>query len=48
MTRIPTHSIEDASYFLNYAGTERDIPAGAPGLGPAGAGPPAATSGAGS
>jgi hypothetical protein len=47
MTRIPTHSIEDApeasrpafaclaltvftSYFLNYAATEPDIPAGLP------------------
>jgi hypothetical protein len=64
VTRIPSHSIEDApqaaeafvylgltvftSYFLNYAGTELDIPAGAPGSGPADAGPPATTSGAGS
>jgi hypothetical protein len=73
MTRIPSHSIEDApqaarsllaemvgsefaylgptvftSYFLNYAGTELDIPAGAPGFGPVDAGPPATTSGAGS
>ena len=36
------------SYFLNYAGTELDIPAGAPGSGPADAGPPAPASGAGS
>src|SRR5712692_7523871 len=36
------------SYFLNYAGTELDIPAGAPAFGPADAGPPATTSGAGS
>jgi alkylhydroperoxidase family enzyme len=36
------------SYFLNYAGTELDIPASVPGLGPADAGPPATTSGAGS
>ena len=36
------------SYFLNYAETELDIPAGAPGSGPAGAGPPAPASGAGS
>jgi hypothetical protein len=36
------------SYFLNYAGTELDIPAGAPGVGPADDSPPAATSGAGS
>ncbi len=36
------------SYFLNYAGTELDIPEGAPGAGPAGTGHPAAGSGAGS
>jgi hypothetical protein len=36
------------SYFLNYAETELDVPAGPPGFGPAGAGPPATTSGAGS
>ena len=36
------------SYFLNYAGTELDIPAAAPGFGPADAGPPATASGAGS
>jgi alkylhydroperoxidase family enzyme len=36
------------SYFLNYAGTELDIPAGAPGFGPAGIGREAAASGAGS
>jgi alkylhydroperoxidase family enzyme len=36
------------SYFINYAGTELDIPASVPGLGPADAGPPATTSGAGS
>jgi alkylhydroperoxidase family enzyme len=36
------------SYFLNYAGTELDIPASVPGLGPADGGPPATTSGAGS
>ncbi len=36
------------SYFLNFAGTELDIPAGKPGLGPAGAGQPATASGAGS
>jgi alkylhydroperoxidase family enzyme len=36
------------SYFLNYAGTELDIPAGVPGSGPADAGPPAPASGAGS
>jgi alkylhydroperoxidase family enzyme len=36
------------SYFLNYARTERDIPAGALGLGPADAGRPAATGDAGS
>jgi alkylhydroperoxidase family enzyme len=35
------------SYFLNYAGTELDIPESAPGVGPADAGPPT-TSGAGS
>src|SRR5712692_7844685 len=34
------------SYFLNYAGTELDIPTGVPGSGPAGAGQPAATTGA--
>ena len=36
------------SYFLNYAGTELDIPASVPGLGPADAGAPATSSGAGS
>jgi alkylhydroperoxidase family enzyme len=36
------------SYFLNYAETELDIPAGAPGSGPGDAGPPAHASGAGS
>ncbi len=36
------------SYFLNYAGTELDIPADAPGSGPADAAPPATTSGVGS
>src|SRR5690242_11502181 len=36
------------SYFLNYAGTELDIPADAPGFGPGDAPPPATTSGAGS
>ncbi len=35
------------SYFLNYAGTELDIPASAPWLGLADAGPSATTSGAG-
>jgi hypothetical protein len=36
------------SYFLNYAGTELDIPGGAPGVRPADADPPPTTSGAGS
>jgi len=36
------------SYFLNYAGTELDIPGSAPGVGPAQAGSPPTTSGAGS
>jgi alkylhydroperoxidase family enzyme len=36
------------SYFLNYAGTELDIPASVPGVGPADTSPPATTSGAGS
>jgi len=36
------------SYFLNYAGTELDIPASVPGLGPANAGQPATGSAAGS
>src|SRR5260221_2911700 len=36
------------SYFLNYAGTELDIPAGAPGFGQADAGRPETASGAGS
>jgi len=35
------------SYFLNFAGTELDIPAGAAGSGPAGTGAPAPTSGVG-
>jgi hypothetical protein len=34
------------SYFLNYARTELDIPAGAPGHGPLGSGKPATASGA--
>jgi hypothetical protein len=36
------------SYFLNYAETELDIPAGTAGVGPAGTGRPATASGAGS
>lgn len=56
MNRIPNHSIADApeasrsllAYFPNYAGTELDIPAGVPGVGPARTGQPATASGAGS
>ena len=54
MTRIPSHSIEDApqaaqsllAEMVQFSPTGRllDIPAGAPGSGPADAGPPATTS----
>jgi len=43
MTRIPSHSIEDAPQAARSLLAEM----GAPGFGPADAGPPAATSGAG-